>query len=131
MKPKRKMPIGRRFQPGQSGNPKGGKPHPPELKALKKFTQAEFETACGKLFFATVEQLEFVAKNPKTPVLEALVAKILQKGIVESSRIELNYFVERFFGKIPEQTHVSGDMNSAIADWLAKRPRKPSEDDDE
>lgn len=131
VKPKRKMPIGRRFQPGQSGNPAGSKPHPPELKALRKFTKAEFETACGKLFFATVEQLEHVAKNPKAPVLEALVAKILQKGIVESSRVELNYFVERFLGKVPEESNFSGSLNGGIAAFLAARSKPPSQDDDD
>lgn len=130
-KKKKKGGYGRPFLKGVSGNPNGKPPHPPELKALKKFTKAEFETACGKLFFATVEQLEHVAKNPKTPVLEALVAKILQKGIVESSRVELNYFVERFLGKVPEESNFSGSLNGGIAAFLAARARPPSQDDDE
>ena len=57
-------------------------------------------------------------------MLDALIARILQKGIEEASKAELNYFVERFLGKLPETTNLNGNMHGAIMDWLAGRVEK-------
>ena len=131
-KPKRKVPEGRRFKPGQSGNPNGRPPIPEDVKKARKLNQAEFERVVNDLIGMSVERLEQIAEAKSTPVLHALIARILLKGIDERSRTELNYFVERFLGKVPDQAVVNGNLG--LAGFLAARgvkTDKPSDDDDE
>lgn len=133
--PKRK--IGYKSPPpgwkkGQSGNPKGKPKIPEDVKAARKLTQIEFERICANLFNMSTTRLSEVIKDPHTPVLTALVARILEKGIHESSRVELNYFVERFLGKVPEQANFTGNLNGSLADFIAARGvAQPKDKDDE
>jgi transcriptional regulator with XRE-family HTH domain len=133
-KPKRKMPKGTPWQKGQSGNPKGRPPIPEEIREARKITQAEFERICGKLFYSSVDNLKRVVNDDRAPVMEALVARILLKGIEESSRVELNYFIERFLGKVPEERNVKGSLGGLLADFIGGRDAEvqpESEDNDD
>jgi hypothetical protein len=106
---------------GQSGNPAGRKPISDDVKIARKITQYEFERICSQLFFMSVRRLEEVVADDKTPVMKALVARILIKGIEESSRVELNYFIERFLGKVSENHNFTGNLNTGLADFIASR----------
>lgn len=127
---KRKMPEGKRFKPGQSGNPKGRTPIPEDVKAARKLTSVEFDRAVGRLLFVSRERLEEIANDEKEPVLDSLVARILLKGIKESAKAELNYFVERALGKVPEGLNVSGNLNSSITEFIASRKRAQPSDEE-
>lgn len=119
--PKGKKFGGRDWVKGQSGNPKGSKPIPEDVKEARRLSQIEFDRACGKIFFMSVEELTLLVNNKKqTNVLEALVGKILLKGINESSKSELNYFIERFLGKVAEQHNFSGNLNTGLVDLIEK-----------
>lgn len=120
---KKKMPEGRRFQKGQSGNPAGRTPIPEDVKAARKLTSVEFDRAVGRLLFVSRERLEEIANDETEPVLDSLVARILLKGIKDSSKSELNYFVERALGKVPEGLNVSGNLNSSITEFIATRKK--------
>lgn len=115
------------WKKGESGNPKGAKPLPPDVKIAKKLTDEEFARSCAKLMFTSVEKLEKIARSKESRVIDSLVARILQKGINESSRVELNFFVERFLGKVPENHNFSGSVNGSLADFIASR----KDDEDE
>lgn len=137
--PKKKSAVGygrppehTKWKKGQSGNPKGSKPLPEDVKVARKLTQVEFERICVNLFCMSSKRMSEVVKDPETPVLTALVARILLKGINESSRVELNYFIERFLGKVPEQSNITGNLNGTLADFIANRNKpKASEGDDD
>lgn len=123
-------PVGRPWKKGQSGNPKGREPIPEEIREARKITQAEFERICGKLFYSSVDKLKRTVNDDKTPVMEALVARILLKGIQESSRTELNYFIERFLGKVPEERNVRGELGGLLADFIGGRDAENKDDDE-
>lgn len=123
-----------RWKKGQSGNPKGRPPIPEDVRAARKLTQVEFERICANLFNTSTKRLGEICRDPQTPVLTALIARILEKGIAESSRVELNYFIERFLGKVAENHNITSNVNGQLADFIATRnggKPKASEDDED
>lgn len=97
-KPKRKMPIGRRFQPGQSGNP-GGRPKDFLSRLLRETTSDE---------------------DART-VVETL------RSFAKAGKIEhIREFWDRFEGKVPQPQQVGGDPDAPVRvvieyvnDWRA------------
>ncbi len=116
-------PVGKPWKKGKSANPNGRPKIPDDVKAGRKLTDIEFERACGKILFMSVEKLEELIEDENTNVLEALVARILEKGIKESSRVELNYFIERFLGKVAENHNVQTNLNGDLTAWIAARKK--------
>ena len=119
-----------KWKKGQSGNPKGKPPIPEDVKAARKLTAVEFERICANLFNMSSRRLSEVAKDPSTPVLTALIARILEKGLHESSRVELNYFIERFLGKVPDNQIIQGNLNGSLTDFIGGRTKKPKDDEE-
>lgn len=127
-------PTGRQWKAGESGNPKGNPctlSH--DLIKARKLSQVEFEKACGKLFFMSKDDLQVLIADGNTNVLELLVARILAKGISEASKSELNYFVERFLGKVPDNHNITTNLNGSLTEFIANRTRElpASEPEDE
>lgn len=109
----------------QKGNKYGGQSpgRPPvteELKAARKFTQSEFEIAVSKIFFVSTQDLQRLMKAPTTPVMEALIARIALQGLKDGGTKELNYFVERFFGKVAENHNFTGNAHPDLVSYIEK-----------
>lgn len=123
------------WKKGQTGNPNGRPKLPEDIKAARKLTQTEFERICYDLMKMSTKGLSELVQDNKTPVLTALIARILEKGIHDSSKAELNYFVERFLGKVPEQANFTGNVNGSLADFIAARnamnDKKKDDDEDD
>lgn len=113
---KGKKTGGRDFQPGQVANPAGFPKLTDEQKALRKLGQIEFEIAANKILFMTLTELEEHVENPETSVLEATIGKVLLKGHEDSEIKQLNYFVERFLGKVPDNVNVAGNLNTGLVE---------------
>lgn len=123
------------WKKGQSGNPAGKPKTPDDIKVARKLTQVEFERICYNLMCMSTGRLAEVVKSEQTPVLTALVARILEKGIHDSSKAELNFFIERFLGKVPDQANFTGNVNGSLADFIAARnainDKKQNDDEDD
>lgn len=124
-----------KWKKGQSGNPAGRAKIPEDVKVARKLTQVEFERICYNLMCMSTGRLAELVKSERTPVLTALVARILEKGIHDSSKAELNFFIERFLGKVPDQANFTGNVNGSLADFIAARnaiaDKKQDDDEDD
>lgn len=124
-----------KWKKGQSGNPAGRTKISEDIKAARKLTAVEFERICYNLMCMSTGRLAELVKSEQTPVLTALVARILEKGIHDSSKAELNFFIERFLGKVPDQANFTGNVNGSLADFIAARnaikDKKQDEDEDD
>ena len=135
--PTRPKPVaptnGRKWKPGQSGNPAGRPPMSPEMKIAKKLTQAQFAESVNKLMYMSLDKLADTIKDTRnTSVIDGIIARILYKALSESSKAELNYFIERFLGKVPENHNiVAGNMNTALVDFLNQFTTNQGDDNGE
>lgn len=112
--------VGRPFKKGQSGNPKGRPEIPEDVKRAREFNNNEFTKAVNKIISLTRGQLEKLVEGKDENVLDQLVATIWLKGIKDSSKTELNYFVERFMGKVAENHNFSGNIHTGLVDFIAQ-----------
>ncbi len=103
----RKMPEGKKFKPGVSGNP-GGKPKIPEdIKQARKMTQIELERVINSLLFLDREALQAKIKDPKTPMIEMIAASIMAQAAQKGDHTRLDFILQRMIGKVKDQVEIS------------------------
>lgn len=108
-----------RFKPGNTygqGRPKISE----EVKAARKFNSSEFELAVNRLFFLSVSELVSLVGDKSTPVMDALIGRIALNGIKFGKTDELNYFVERFMGKVSDNVNIQTGGHPSLVDYIAK-----------
>lgn len=113
---KHKFTTGNKFGGRSPGRPRVSD----EVKAARKFTQPEFELAVSKIFFITMKDLQRLVNSQETPVMEALIARIALNGMKKGSTQELNYFIERFFGKVAENHNFTGNAHPDLVSYIQK-----------
>lgn len=87
-----KPPIGRRFQPGQSGNPKG---RPPDLVLSREDAQA----ICLMLISGTFADVKKIAKSKTCTPIETVVANALVGAVRRQEFHTLARILDLIFGK--------------------------------
>ncbi len=119
-KPKKKMPIGRRFEPGVSGNPSGKKPLPKDLRDASRLTAEEFIGLCNRFLKMTMPELLAVtgtAQNPNvtSTMLEMLVASIIRKSLNEGDPRRLDFLLNRIIGEVQKRLELTGKDGQPIS----------------
>ncbi len=120
--------VGKGFQKGKDpkriGN--GRKPIPPEVRRARELTAKEFQDAVSKIISMCRRDLEALVTSKESNVLDQLVATIWLKGIQDSSKQELNFFLERFLGKVAENHNFQGNFHTGIVEFLERMNTKGS-----
>lgn len=99
------------FKPGQSGNPLGigaGRPPiPPELKAATALTKTSFNLILNKYAHATEAEVLAAYENPKTPIMEAIICKMLLDSKDKGDTHRVEFFADRLIGKVKDEVEIS------------------------
>ncbi len=98
-----------------------------DVKAARKFNSSEFELAASKIFFINVKELIKLVQDEESTVMEAIIGRITLQGIKKGSTDELNYFVERFLGKVTENHNFTGNANPDLVKYIADVNRANAE----
>jgi len=126
-KSKKKMPIGKRFVKGQSGNPAGYKP-PPALTALRKITIDTYREVIEITLTGTVKDLERLSEDPNASAIQVGIAVSFLKAIKAGDWTIIEKIAERIVGKIPDQLSVTAKAQHRITtidkEALAKAMRE-------
>lgn len=105
-----------KWKPGQSGNPKGKLPDPPELKAMKNLNRLEFETLVNRLLKMGPEDLIALKTTKGVSMLERMIASVIAKCEESGDYKSLNFFCDRLMGKVPERIEgANGEPVSFVA----------------
>lgn len=93
---------GRDFKKGNPGGP--GRPRlPPDIKGARAMNQLELERSINKMLFMTAEELQTLARDPDTALLDRMLASICIKGVKEGSHAHLDFILNRTIGKVSEK----------------------------
>ena len=96
--PRKPPPEHSRFKPGQSGNP-GGMP-----KQL--LTQDKVSSVLGKFCMMTREELAKIVENPKSPMLDVMVASVMARAAKDGDYSRLEFLLARSVGKVRDISEV-------------------------
>lgn len=92
-----------RWKPGQSGNPKGPAVLPAELRAVTRLSAGYVKGLIAKLSQLSPEQLVVGLETNAFNAMEAMVASIIKRAIVDGDHSRLNFLLDRTVGKVVEQ----------------------------
>lgn len=99
----RKKSGGRNFKKGQSGNPSGRPPLPPEVKAAKALTTAQFIETASRYLQATPAQLRDARESDDTTALDRVVISIIEGAMIFGDERKLTMLLDRTIGKVPDK----------------------------
>lgn len=113
---------GRNFKKGQSGNPKGRTPIPPEAREALKIQRVLTKERINEVFdrLTSMDFKEFVQLlDPKTGanpnVLDAMVAGQI-KAIIDGNSTPLALMLDRKIGPVKQKVELSGTMSMRLED---------------
>ncbi len=103
---KKKMPVGRPFQPGQSGNPAGRGKLPEELRQYKELTPEEVKRMFAKYARMGEAGIDEAMNEDDTPMFEKVIASGLKRALKDGDYAKLNFILDRTIGKVAEKTSI-------------------------
>lgn len=113
------------FKPGQTGNPDGGRRHDPIKRALKNITQKSLRRVLKAILKGNLANLEAIAEDPKSSVLEVGVASAAARAVREGDYGIIERLIERIVGKIPDEVNLnSRNLNISAKAKLTKEEAK-------
>ena len=119
---------GRDWKPGESGNPNGRPPLPPELRKARAYNRVYVQEKLTEMMELGVEDLQKIVKDPKTKVIDAMVASVALYGIKKGDQARLNFLMERTIGKVPQPLEHSGNDGAPMELIVRDYREKPDEE---
>lgn len=107
-KPKKKMPLGKRWVKGQSGNPLGKQTHL-DWK-LRQLTRSEFAEIANMIIKGNIVELKKIIKDENSSALHCMVASVAVKCIQKGDMHSLDILLNRMVGKVKEEVELTGDI---------------------
>jgi hypothetical protein len=98
---------GRDFQPGVSGNPKGGPGLPKDLRDARKLNQQELERVVNKYLNQSLPALMLAMQDECLPMLDMVVANILVQAAQAGDHHRFDFILNRLVGKVQDRVEVT------------------------
>jgi hypothetical protein len=105
----KKMPMGRRFQPGNNANPIGALAHNQEMKAIKHMSSEELANIMKAVLSANTDDYEVMAKAPGS-IFKKMLCSVIDKIIERGDAAAMNALLDRILGKIKESVDVKQEI---------------------
>jgi len=109
-----KPPIGRRFQPGQSGNPLGAAAHNKVHKALRRMTKDEIVELGTLLLDSNISAINEIMKDPSSSAARVWLCTIIVNGIKKGDANSLDIILDRIIGRQKNEVELSGNRENPI-----------------
>lgn len=112
----KKVPEGKRFKKGQSGNPLGAALHNQDLKKVRRLTHEQVAEVGSMILEGNIEGLESIRQNEDSSVLKVWFASVAMKAIMKGDANSLSVVLDRIVGKVKTQVEVESkaDLSTLI-----------------
>jgi hypothetical protein len=108
-------PEAGRWKPGQSGNPSGRPPLPPELRDIVALSGQEVRRVIARYARMNRAELQEAIQKPEIPVLDLYIASILAQGIKLGDFARLAFLLDRTVGRAPTEDPAEAEEDEARA----------------
>jgi Family of unknown function (DUF5681) len=106
----RKPPEGRRFKPGESGNPEGARRHNPVLRQIRRLTKAQLADFGSMLLDLSVADAEAASRDKVgTSLLKGMMMGQVSAAI-KGNPAAYKAILESIVGKPKERIELSGEV---------------------
>lgn len=95
------------WKPGQTGNPEGRPPLPPEVKEARRFNKTTLEEIVNKYLWMSLDGLRKSLADEQLPAVEGWMVSIITKGRTTGEWSGFEWIAQRLVGKVKEQVEVS------------------------
>lgn len=96
-----------RFKKGQSGNPKGKRKLPLDLRKVAELTADELQRTISKHFRMDKFQIAGVLQNPDSPALDLIIASTIAKAIKHGNINKAESLFLRCIGKVSDDIKIT------------------------
>ena len=112
--PRKPPPEGKRFKPGQSGNPLGAAAHNPELKKLRRLTQQDVADVGTLIVEGDITTLRKLAADKNENALKGVMASVWLRAYDKGDMNAMDAILNRIIGKVKEVKELQGPGGSAL-----------------
>lgn len=116
-------PEGKRFKPGQSGNPRGMIPTSPEVKYVRKITSQALEEIGDLILSSDKDKLRSISEDETESVIRRIYAKAATNAMTKGDLVNLEMILNRVIGKVREKVDVSSSEGFKVIfeDYRSKK----------
>lgn len=100
------------WKPGQSGNPAGRPAIKPELKKLAREARETALASIEKVMLMTPNELRESLQNPDAPLVQHLVASVMNKALKEGCPVRAQFLMNYVLGR----PQTSADLEKTLED---------------
>lgn len=104
------------FQPGESGNPLGGKLHNPEMRAVRRLCHTDLHEVVDLIVTGDMAGLQDAAYTKGNSVLKVWIATVALKAIQKGEIGPLEVLLNRVLGKPKESVELSGTVTGDLSE---------------
>lgn len=106
----------RKWKPGESGNPAGGRKHDKHFKEMKRLTKQKLAELIEVVLMNGKPALQRILKEDqdKECVLKIWLASAAVTGIRKGDLYPLEWIVSRVVGKVKDEVHHSGEISAPV-----------------
>jgi hypothetical protein len=116
-----KVPKGKRFVKGQTGNPKGSSARRRILKETARLTAMQVHEVAAVILHGNQDDLKALAKDPNATVLQMWTASLVTKSIQKGDSQVYRVLMERLLGRPKESVELTGADGKPVSLDVATR----------
>lgn len=85
---------------------------PKDLRDARELTKKHLEGLLNKHLWLTKIEAKALVEHPETPLLEVLIASIVDKAVNHGDEKRLDFILNRLIGKVSEQIDINSYMGN-------------------
>ena len=102
------------FKPGQSGNPSGRPPVPPDIREARIMNKQDFARLLNQMMKLSIPEVTEIRASEDAPTSEVMVAQIVLAAAAEGDPKRADFILDRWIGKVKDEVEVTAIQPTVI-----------------